>query len=235
MQITTSDLIIAKLKAMRDEKLKAFSAKLLPNIPAERIIGVRIPHLRTFSKSLALESPHYLSVFLQDLPHFYLEENLLHAFCLEYIRDEQELFSSIECFLPHIDNWMVCDTFMPKLFKKQPASLLPKINIWLTSTHTYTVRFAIGLLLKFFLTNLFNVEYLDRVAKITVQEYYINMMIAWFFAEALVKQKDATLPFLQEKKLQAWVQNKAIQKAVESKRIDENFKSDLKKLKVLNV
>ena len=142
---------LTELEALRDEKLKCFSAKLVPNIEAEKIIGVRIPQLRSLAKRLFRESPNESSTFLQDLPHFYLEEYLLHSFLLEQIVNEEELFRQIEYFLPYIDNWMVCDTFMPKLFKKKPEILLPYINHWLTSTHTYTVRFAIGLLLKFFL------------------------------------------------------------------------------------
>ena len=224
---------IKEIEALRSEKLKLFSAKLLPNIEAERIMGISIPQLRSFAKNIFRESPHEVSLFLEDLPHFYLEENLLHAFLLENIMQEDELFRRIEQFLPYIDNWMVCDSLMPKLFKKKVQILLPKINAWLTSPHTYTVRFAIGLLLKFFLTKeLFKPEYLERIANIQTEEYYINMMIAWFFAEALFKQKNATLPFIKEKKLKAWVHNKTIQKAKESKRIDDEFKMELCKLKV---
>jgi len=223
---------IAELEALHDKKLKMFTAKLVPNIEEKRIIGVRIPQLRSLAKKLFKESPDEVSIFFENLPHFYLEENLLHSFLLEQITEEEELFSRIECFLPQIDNWMVCDTLMPKLFKKKPQLLLPHINLYLTSPHTYTVRFAIGLLLKFFLGSLFNIEYLERVASIKSKEYYVNMMIAWFFAEALFKQKDATLPFIKEKRLDDWVHNKAIQKARESRRIDDAFKAELLALKV---
>lgn len=223
---------LTELEALRDEKLKCFSAKLVPNIEAEKIIGVRIPQLRSLAKRLFRESPNESSTFLQDLPHFYLEEYLLHSFLLEQIVNEEELFRQIEYFLPYIDNWMVCDTFMPKLFKKKPEILLPYINHWLTSTHTYTVRFAIGLLLKFFLGDLFKLEYLERVANIKSGEYYINMMIAWFFAEALTKQKDVAFLFIKEKRLEDWVHNKTIQKARESKRIDDVFKAELSSFKV---
>ena len=221
-----------EIHALSDEKLKLFTAKLVPNIEAEKVIGVRIPQLRSLAKKLFKESPTEVSIFLEGLPHFYLEENLLHAFLLEQITEEEELFSRIERFLPHIDNWMVCDTLMPKLFKKKPQLLLPHIDICLASTHTYTARFGIGLLLKFFLGDLFKLEYLERVANIKTDEYYINMMIAWFFAEALFKQKDATFPFIKEKRLDDWVHNIAIQKARESRRIDDAFKAELLALKV---
>jgi len=224
---------IEEIEVLRDGKLKLFNARLLPNIDTEKIIGVRIPSLRSLAKKLFKEVPHKISTFLEDVPHFYLEENLLHSFLLEQIEYEDELLRKVEDFLPFIDNWMVCDTLSPKIFKKKPKNLLPKIELWLTSTHTYTVRFAINLILKFFLTNeLFESKYLERVANIKSEEYYINMMIAWFFAEALFKQKEATLPFIKEKRLSNWVHNKAIQKARESRRIDDEFKAELLKLKV---
>ena len=223
---------LAEIEALREEKLKLFTAKLLPNIEAEKIIGVHIPHLRSLAKNLFKEESCKTSVFLEDLPHSYLEENLLHSFLIEQITEEAELFRQVERFLPFVDNWMVCDTLMPKLFKKNPLSLLPHISAWLASTHTYTVRFSIGLLLKFFLGELFKAEYLEQVANIKSEEYYVNMMIAWFFAEALFKQKDASLPFITNKRLEAWVHNKAIQKARESKRIDTAFKTELLTLKV---
>ena len=227
MENFTTELI--KLK---DEKYKIFTQRLIPNIPLENIIGVRLPLLRSLAKKIYKEHEKDCLIFLNDLPHKYLDENMLHAFLICQVKDFEEVILLTERFLPYIDNWAVCDSFDPKIFKKKLDLLLPKIKMWLTSKHTYTVRYAIGLLLQYYLEDSFNKDYLELVANVKSNEYYINMMIAWFFAESLVKQKEDTLPFIKERVLEKWTHNKAIQKAIESKRISEDFKRYLRELKV---
>lgn len=219
-----------ELIKLKDEKYRVFTQKLIPTIPIENIIGVRTPVIRSLAKKLYKEQ-EVLS-FLEELPHKYLDENMLHAFLICQLKDFNKTLSLTEAFLPYIDNWAVCDSFDPKIFKKHLDLLLPKIKLWITSSHTYTVRYAIGLLLQYYLTDSFNKEYLNLVASVKSDEYYIKMMIAWFFAESLVKQKDATLPFIEGKVLEKWTHNKAIQKAMESRRIPQTFKIYLRGLKV---
>lgn len=222
-----------ELIKLKDEKYRIFTQKLIPTIPIEKIIGVRTPILRTLAKKLYKECKKDCFLFLKELPHQYLDENMLHSFLICQIKDFDEVLSLTENFLPYIDNWAVCDSFDPKIFKKHLDLLLPKIKTWITSNHTYTVRYAIGLLLQYYLTDSFNKEYLSLVASVKSDEYYINMMIAWFFAESLAKQKDATLPYIEGKVLEKWTHNKAIQKAIESRKIKEDFKLYLRSLKEL--
>ena len=229
METFTSELL-----ELKDEKYRIFTQKLIPNIPLENVIGVRIPALRTLVKKLHKEKNEECSVFLSELPHKYLDENMLHSFLICQLKDFNEVIILTEKFLPYVDNWAVCDSFAPKVFSKHLDILLPKIKKWISSSHTYTVRYAIGLLLQYYLDDAFKEEYLKLVANIKSDEYYINMMIAWFFAESLAKQKDTTLPFLQNKILEKWTHNKAIQKAIESRRIDADFKLYLRSLKVTN-
>jgi hypothetical protein len=229
METFTSELL-----ELKDEKYRIFTQKLIPNIPLENVIGVRIPALRTLAKKLHKEKNEECSVFLNELPHKYLDENMLHSFLICQLKDFNEVIILTEKFLPYVDNWAVCDSFAPKVFSKHLDILLPKIKKWISSSHTYTVRYAIGLLLQYYLDDAFKEEYLKLVANVKSDEYYINMMIAWFFAESLAKQKDTTLPFLQNKILEKWTHNKAIQKAIESRRIDADFKLYLRSLKVTN-
>lgn len=229
METFTSELL-----ELKDEKYRIFTQKLIPNIPLENVIGVRIPALRTLAKKLYKEKNEECSVFLSELPHKYLDENMLHSFLICQLKDFNEVIILTEKFLPYVDNWAVCDSFAPKVFSKHLDILLPKIKKWISSSHTYTVRYAIGLLLQYYLDDAFKEEYLKLVANVKSNEYYINMMIAWFFAESLAKQKDTTLPFLQNKILEKWTHNKAIQKAIESRRIDADFKLYLRSLKVTN-
>jgi len=221
-----------ELMKLKDEKYKVFTQKLIPNIPLENIIGVRLPILRTLAKRLYKEDEKSCFLFLNELPHKYLDENMLHAFLICQLKDFDQVISLTEKFLPYIDNWAVCDSFDAKIFKKNLELLLPKIKHWITSNHIYTVRYAIGLLLQYYLTDFFNEEYLELVSNIKSDEYYIKMMIAWFFAESLSKQKDATLPYIENKKLEKWTHNKAIQKAIESRKISEDFKIYLRDLKI---
>ena len=225
-------IFLDELVSLKDEKNRLFTKKLIPNIELDNILGVSIPKLRTLAKKLFKDRNDDVVQFLKELPHKYLEENTLHSFFISQYKDLGQVISLTDDFLPHIDNWAVCDSFIPKVFDIKAEQLLPKIEEWISSSHAYTVRFGIGLLLKYFLDELFKVEYLSFVANINSEEYYINMMIAWFFAEALIKQKEATLPFIQEKRLPKWTHNKAIQKACESRRIESAFKLELKQMKI---
>lgn len=226
----TRDEIVAELICLQDKKYAAFQAKLIPTIEPDRIIGVRTPQLRAFAKELFREGD--TAAFLAALPHLYFEEDQLHAFVISLEKDFDKCMGSVEAFLPHIDNWATCDQLSPKVFKKEPEKLLPYIDIWLKSDKVYTVRFAIGMLMQHFLDGRFEPKYADMVAAVKSDEYYINMMIAWYFATALAKQYDAVLPYLEGKRLGDWTHNKAIQKSVESYRVTPEQKAYLKTLKV---
>ena len=230
--------IVKELFALQDEKYGTFQAKLIPNIDPDSIIGVRTPALRAFAKELAKEAAKDeakaadIEAFLADLPHRYFDENQLHAFIISLEKDFEKCIEEVEAFLPHVDNWATCDQLSPKAFKKQPQKLLPYIRTWIKSDETYTVRFAIGMLMEHFLGELFDTEYADMVAAVRSDEYYINMMIAWYFATALAKQYDAVIPYIANKRLDDWTHNKAIQKSVESYRITPEQKAYLKTLKI---
>ena len=226
----TRDEIVAELFAMRDQDYALLQAKIIPTVPANRIIGVRTPALRTFAKRL-FKDPETDS-FLSCLPHPYFDENQLHAFIISQEKDFDRCVAEIEAFLPFIDNWATCDQLSPKAFKKAPEKLVPNIEKWIKSDKTYTVRFAIGMLMQHFLDERFDTKYADKVADVRSEEYYVNMMIAWYFATALAKQYEQILPYLEEKRLDSRVHNKAIQKSVESYRITEEQKTYLKTLKV---
>ena len=218
------------LYAMRDEKYAAFQAKLIPGMDPTHMIGVRTPALRSFAKELCKDPD--VNKFLTDLPHDTFDENQLHAFILSEEKDFERCVTSVETFLPYVDNWATCDQLSPKAFKKHPDELLPYIRSWIKSDHVYTVRFAIGMLMQYFLDDRFSTEYADMAASIRSDEYYINMMIAWYFATALAKQYSSILPYIEEKRLGTWTHNKAIQKAVESYRITPEQKEYLKTLKI---
>jgi 3-methyladenine DNA glycosylase AlkD len=213
-----------------DEEYREFTAKLTPNIDKESIIGVRVPLLRQLSKKL--KNTDVATDFLHSLPHSYLEENHLHGFLIEHSTDFDTAISLFEDFLPYINNWATCDTVRPKIFKKHTDKLFEKIKLWLKSDHTYTVRYAIGLLNSFYLDEHFESEHLQLVAGIKSDEYYINMMIAWYFATALCKQYDDAVKILENRTLPLWVHNKTIQKARESYRIDADTKAYLNTLKI---
>ncbi len=220
-----------KLFALQDLTYKAFHSKLMPTINPDVIIGVRTPDIRKLGKEL--KNTKEVTEFLTQLPHTYYEENNLHAVLVEQIKDYDTLITAIEDFLPYIDNWATCDMFAPKALKKHLPQLYERILIWIESCHTYTIRYGIGMLMRFFLDEEnFSEDILELVAKIRSDEYYVNMMIAWFFATALAKQYDATITYFTEHKLDDWTHNKAIQKAIESNRISAEIKSFLKTLKV---
>ena len=222
--------IAAELFRMRDEKYAAMQAKIIPTVSADRIIGVRTPALRALAKSLYKDQN--ADAFLSCLPHRYFDEYQLHAFIISLEKDFDKCIASVDAFLPFIDNWATCDQLSPKAFKKEPEKLLPYLQTWIKSDKTYIVRFAIGMLMQHFLDERFDVKYADMVAELRSEEYYVNMMIAWYFATALAKQYELILPYLEEKRLDVWVHNKAIQKSVESYRITEKQKAYLKTLKV---
>ena len=215
-----------ELFKLQDTEYRDFHARLVPNLDKEAIIGVRLPQLRAFAKKIKPQSAE----FLADLPHKYYEENTLHAILISEISDFDGCVQKLNDFLPYVDNWATCDSMRPKSFKKNRKKLILHIEKWLKSSHTYTVRFAIGMLMTHFLDEDFDEKYLDKVSKIKSDEYYINMMIAWYFATALAKKWDFALPYIEQKRLPKWVHNKTIQKARESYRITQEQKEYLKNL-----
>lgn len=223
-------LILEKLFALQDREYQAFQSKLMPTVPPETVIGVRTPLLRKLAKEIS--GTQQAEDFLRILPHEYYEENNLHAFLVEKIRDYDTALAATERFLPYIDNWATCDCFCPKVFAKHKTELLVPIRRWLDSEQTYTMRYAMGGLMRYYLDEEFQPEYLAWVADVHSEEYYLNMMRAWYFATALAKQPDATLPWLTERRLDVWTHNKTIQKSVESFRISTEMKQQLRKLRI---
>ena len=219
-----------RLFALQDKKFREFHSRLVPTVEPEKIIGVRTPALRQLAKEIVKEGGD--REFLDQLPHHYFEENQLHAFMISSIKDYGECMERTRVFLPYIDNWATCDQMSPKVFARHRGELLEEIKAWLESEKTYTVRFAIGMLMEHFLDEDFAAAYLEMVAGVRSEEYYINMMIAWYFATALAKQYEETLPYIEEKRLAVWTHNKAIQKAIESRRISKEQKDYLRGLKI---
>ena len=218
-----------RLFELQDLKYRDFQAGLIPNIEKNLFIGVRTPELRKLAKEIANDED--TASFLKDVPHKYFDENQLHAFIISLGKNFDETVDAVEAFLPYVDNWATCDQLSPKVFKKHKKELLPYIKKWIKSEKTYTVRFAIGMLMEHYLDEDFDVRYPKMVAGVKSDEYYINMMIAWYFATALAKQYDAIIPFIENECLEAWTHNKAIQKSVESRRISTAQKEYLKTLK----
>ncbi len=218
------------LFSMADEKYRDFQSKLMPTVPKEKIIGIRTPLLRKFAKEFS-ETPQ-AEEFLKNLPHYYYEENNLHAFLLEKMTDFDECAKAVTNFLPFVDNWATCDSMSPAVFIDSKGEMAEYIEKWLSAEDTYSVRFGIKMLMEHFLGEDFKPEYPERVAKIKSEEYYIRMMQAWYFATALAKQYALALPFIRERKLEKWTHNKAIQKAIESYRITDEQKAYLRKLKM---
>jgi 3-methyladenine DNA glycosylase AlkD len=219
-----------ELFRQQDKKYRDFQKKLIPTVAEDTVIGVRTPALRAYAKDLGKRAE--VQEFLEDLPHAYFDENQLHAFLLSGMKDYEACVAGVDAFLPYVDNWATCDQMSPKVFKKHRKELLAKIREWLRSDETYTVRFAIGMLMEHFLDEDFDPAYPEMVSKVRSEEYYINMMTAWYFATALAKQYDAVLPYIREKKLDVWTHNKTISKAVESYRITPEQKAYLKTLKI---
>ncbi|MBQ8015843.1 MAG: DNA alkylation repair protein [Clostridia bacterium] len=225
----TEDYICNRLFEMQDLKYRDFHAKLMPTVSKELVIGVRTPALRKLAKEI--RNTECAAEFLGILPHKYYEENNLHAFLIEEIKDYNECIKAVNRFLPFVDNWATCDMMRPQIFKKHLPELLEQIRIWIASDKTYTVRFGIEMLMCYYLDENFKPEYPETVSKIRSDEYYIKMMVAWYFATALAKQYDAVVPYLEQNKLDADTHNKTIQKAVESYRITAEQKTYLKTLK----
>ncbi len=222
--------LIRKLHDLQDLKYRDMQLKMIPDLDPVSVIGVRTPDLKAMAKELLKAGDH--KDFLEELPHQYFEENQLHAFIISGIKDMDECLEELEKFLPYADNWATCDQLSPKIFKKHKDVLLAHIKEWIRSEKTYTVRFGVGMLMEHFLDEDFDPGYAEMVAGIRSEEYYVKMMIAWYFATALAKQYESILPFMEEKRLDAWTHNKAIQKCMESSRIAEDRKKYLKTLKV---
>ena len=219
-----------KLFSLQDIKYRDFQIGLIPGQDVSGAIGVRTPALRALAKELSKDPE--IDQFLCDVPHTYFDENQLHAFIISGIRDYDKCMAEVTKFLPYIDNWATCDQMSPKVFKKHRTELFSHIEKWIDDEHTYTVRFAIGMLMQHFLDEDFDIKYPEMVAKVRSSEYYINMMIAWYFATALAKQYDEIIPFIEGRRLDVWTHNKTIQKAVESYRISEEKKAYLRTLKI---
>lgn len=229
-----NDELIKKIRnrlfEMQDLKYRDFSSKLMPTVEKDSVIGVRTPDMRKFAKEFS-KTPE-AGMFLEELPHKYYEENNLHGFIIETIKDYDECVREIDRFLPYVDNWATCDLMSPKIFKKHKDELYVKIKEWTSSPLTYTIRFGVEMLMSFYLDEGYKDEYSKLVSEIKSEEYYVNMMIAWYFATALAKNYDEVLPYIENNILDKWTHNKAIQKAVESYRITDEQKVYLKTLKI---
>lgn len=224
------DEIENKLFENKDEKYQAFQTRSVPNIPAESIIGVRTPILRQMAKEYAKRDD--VDEFLSALPHKYFEENQIHFFIISLMMDYERCISYTEKFLPYINNWATCDQANMKVLTKHKDELLEKIRCWIKSEHTYTIRFAVGLLMSYYLDDdSFRTEFLDMAAEVKSEEYYVRMMVAWYFATALAKQYESTLPYIEKRRLDEWTHRKTIQKAIESYRISDEQKAYLRTLK----
>ena len=220
----------SELFSLQDKKYRDFQVKLIPTVDPDNVIGVRTPEIRKLAKKLIRRED--ADEFLRNLPHQYFDEDQVHALAISEIKDYKRCIEEIDRFLPFVNNWATCDQMSPKVFRKHRTELLGKIRKWINSEHIYTVRFAIGMLMHHFLDEDFDPAYPKMVAAVRSGEYYINMMIAWYFATALAKQESEILPYLQEQRLPVWVHNKTIQKSVESYRIAPELKEYLRSLRI---
>lgn len=221
-----------RLFALQDTQYRDFQSRLMPTVIKETVIGVRTPQLRRLAKELARRDE--IEEFLKNLPHGYYEENNLHALLIMQERDYARAIERVEAFLPYIDNWATCDLLRPKIFQKDLPELIHRIPDWLTSEHPYTIRFGIEMLMVYYLGETFSPEYPEWVAGLCRREdwYYVNMMIAWYFATALATQYEAVIPYIENHMLDAWTHNKTIQKAIESCRVSDDHKAYLKTLRI---
>ena len=217
-----------ELFKLQDKEYAEFSHKITPNIEGDCFIGVRLPLIRNIAKKYS-GTPEARE-FLDSLPHKYLEENMLHGMLISNIKDYDSCIKELDKFLPYVDNWAVCDTMSPTIFKKYKQELLIKIKEWTKSKHLYTARFGIGMLMKHYLDEDFKKEYL-KIPLIKTKEYYLQMMIAWYYATALAKQWDSTIPYIENNKLDTWIHNKTIQKSIESYRVSDEHKEYLRSLR----
>ena len=218
-----------ELFSLQDVAYRDFQSKLIPGIDPASMIGVRTPDLRKLAKQMAKREN--VDAFLSELPHDYFDENQLHAFIVSEMKDFAACLGAVDRFLPYVDNWATCDQMSPKVFKKHKQELIPQIKEWIASGETYTVRFGVGMLMEHFLDDAFDDAYPAMIAAIRSEEYYVRMMVAWYFATALAKQYEAVIPYIEEQRLDTWTHNKAIQKAVESRRISPEQKEYLRSLK----
>ena len=221
--------ILSDLLSLADAKYRDFQSSLMPNVPYERIIGIRTPILRKYAAEI--NGTPEAEKFLSSLPHRYYEENNLHAFLIERIKDYSACITALDAFLPFVDNWATCDMMRPKVFNKHLNELPPQINIWISSGETYKIRFGIEMLMTFYLDESFSPEYPETVASVSSDEYYVIMMKAWYFATALAKQYNAVIPYIEQNRLDKETHNKTIRKAVESYRITDEQKAYLRSLK----
>ncbi len=218
-----------RLLGMQELAYREFQCKLMPTVEKARVIGVRTPLLRRLARELSKQEEG--SLYLQALPHIFYEENNLHAFLIEQIGHFESTVTALDAFLPCVDNWATCDSLSPRIFSKNPQALLPHIRKWIASGETYTVRYGIGCLMKYFLGAHFQLEYAETVAKVKSDKYYVNMMISWYFATALAYRYEETLPFLTERRLSPWIHAKTIQKGIESNQISQERKAELRSLR----
>ena len=225
-----SNEIREELFRLQDREYRDFQTKLIPSADPETFIGVRTPALRKYAGQLIKSGG--VSAFLDDLPHMCFEENQLHAFIISGMKDYAECLCALNRFLPYVDNWATCDQMSPRVFKKHRPELMESIRGWIGSAETYTIRFGIGMLMEHYLDEDYDPACPEMVAAVRSEEYYVNMMIAWYFATALAKQYEAVLPFITEHRLDPWTHNKAIQKSIESYRITPEQKEYLKTLKI---
>lgn len=221
--------IQTRLFELQDKDYGDFHSRLMPTVDREKIIGVRTPALRKLAREL--KGSREAEEFLEILPHTYYDENNLHGFLIEFIKDYDACVAAVERFLPYVDNWATCDLMSPKIFKKHLPELLVPIRSWIASGETYTIRYGIGMLMSHYLDDAFEPEYPAMVAEVHSEEYYVNMMIAWYFATALARQWDAVIPYIEGRRLDQWCHHKTIQKAVESYRITDEQKNYLRTLK----
>lgn len=218
-----------QLFALQDAEYRDFQVKLIPGTEPDSVIGVRTPALRKLAKEFG--KTREAADFMNELPHQYFDENQLHAFLISEMKDFDAVIAELEKFLPFVNNWATCDQLSPKVFGKHTDELLVHIQKWMHAEETYTIRFGIGMLMRWYLDGNFRPEFLQWVAELRSEEYYVNMMIAWYFATALAKQYDAALPFIEQNALSLWTHNKAIQKARESFRVSDEHKARLQSLK----
>ncbi|MBQ9063878.1 MAG: DNA alkylation repair protein [Blautia sp.] len=224
------DEIREELFRLQDVKYRDFQSRLIPGVDPGAFIGVRTPDLRKLAKQLGKRED--IGTFLDALPHTYFDENQLHSFVISELKDYSSCIERVESFLPYIDNWATCDQMSPKIFRKHRKELPEAVRRWLASGRTYKIRFGIKMLMEHFLDEDFDLHYTEMVSGIRSEEYYVNMMTAWYFATALAKQYEAVLPYIEERRLDTWTHNKTIQKAVESCRISPEQKEYLKRLKI---
>ena len=224
-----TETVRKELKLLQDTKYRDLQIRIIPTVKPETIIGVRTPELKKLAKKFAASDG--IGIFLDDLPHEFFEENQLHAFIISGMKDYRVCMQALNLFLPYVDNWATCDQMSPRIFRKHRPELLKEIMKWIGSTEPYTIRFGIGMLMEHYLDEDFDMRYPEAVSSVCSEEYYVKMMIAWYFATALAKQYEAVLPYIEQHRLDDWTHNKAIQKAVESFRITPEQKEYLKTLK----